>query len=243
MMGAHVVIRYDDTSYTVPAGRTILAALEGAGVEVVRGVGCRGGVCGACTVLYRMGDSHPVMAALMCQEVVQDGMNLLPLPFFPQRAPVYDVTLEEEETPEYRVIQLFPEVNRCIMCGECSRICPVGLDVMGYVGMIKRGDLRGAAQASFTCVQCQACVARCPAQISQPNAALAARLFYGKYRMPRADHLDRMLERIEKPGFKSMMRQLRRMDPDDLLHLYQSREREPEETFPATWLPEDRRFL
>ena len=238
-----ITIRYDDVAYHVMTGRTILSALEESGVEMIRGIGCRGGVCGACTVFYRLGETYPLLAGLMCQELVQDGMDILPMPFFPQRSLTYDLTLDENETPEYRVVNLYAEVNRCIMCGECSRICPIGLDVMGYVGMIKRGDLRSAAHASFTCIQCQACVVRCPAQISQPNAALAARLFHGRHQVARAEHLDKMLGRLEQPAFKALFRRLRRMDLEDVQQIYQSREREPEETFPGTWLPDDRRFL
>ncbi|MBF0160460.1 MAG: 4Fe-4S dicluster domain-containing protein [Magnetococcales bacterium] len=236
-------ICYDDELYTVSAGQTILAALEAAGRRFVRGVGCRGGVCGACTVLYRMGDHYQIRAALMCQELVQEGMTILPLPWFPQKQMRYPLTLGEGESAHYRVVNLYPEVNRCIMCGECSRLCPVGLDVMGYVGMIKRGDLKQASRSSFTCVQCQACTLRCPAQIPQPNAALAARLFHARHQRPEAEHLTRMLQRLEQHDFTAAFRHLRRMDQEELQALYQSREREPDDTAPGTWLPEDDRLL
>ncbi len=178
---SEISIRYDDVPYQVMPGRTILAALEEAGLSFVRGVGCRGGVCGACTLLYRVQGKPELKAALLCQDEVEDGMEILPLPYIPQKKVQHDLTLADGETPEYLVRSLYPEVNNCVMCGECTRLCPVDIDVMSYVGMIKRGDLAGAARESFTCIQCQACVLRCPSQISQPNAALAARRFHGRF--------------------------------------------------------------
>lgn len=238
-----ITIRFDEEPYCVPPGRTILAALEAAGIRLVRGIGCLGGVCGACLVLYRVNDRQEIKAGLMCQELVQDGMEILPVPYFPQRKVRHDLELPPGESPAYRVLTLYPEVNRCIMCGECTRICPVGIDVMGYVGMIKRGDLRGASRESFICIQCQACVLRCPAQIPQPNAALAARRFYGRRQMPQAEHLTRTLERIQEVAMERQFRKLRRMRLEELQAVYQRREREPEDAPPGTWLPEDRSLL
>lgn len=240
---ASIHIRLDDTPYQVSPGRTILAALEEVGVHFVRSVGCRGGVCGACTVLYRRPGCHELITGLMCQDEVQDGMELLSLPYIPQRKSRHTLTLPEGDTPAYHVLTLYPEVNNCVMCGECRRLCPVGIDVMDLVGMIKRGDLRAAAQASFTCIQCQVCVLRCPSSISQPNAALAARRVYGRFQAPPAEHLTKSLENIEKPRYRMLFRTLRRMDAVTFQALYQRREREPDDAPPGTWLPEDRTLL
>jgi succinate dehydrogenase/fumarate reductase-like Fe-S protein len=236
-------IRYDDMPYRVSAKRTVLSALEAVGVSFVRGIGCRGGICGACTILYRIKGKPELKAALICQEEVEDGMEILPLPYIPQKKVQHDLVLPEGETPAYRVRRLYPEVNNCVMCGECTRLCPVDIDVMSYVGMIKRGDLAGAARESFTCIQCQACVLRCPSQISQPNAALAARRFYGRFKESPADHLLKAVEKMQSGHYKSIFRRLGRLDQDDLRALYQRREREPESAHPGTWLPEDRSLL
>lgn len=238
-----ITIGFDGTDYRVSPGLTLLVALEEAGLRFVRGVGCRGGVCGACTVLYRLRDSYTLVAGLMCQDEVQDGMEILPLPYIPQKKVPHPLKLNDNETPAYHVLNLYPEVNHCVMCGECTRLCPVGLDVMAYVGMIKRGDLCGAGHASFTCVQCQACVLRCPSSISQPNAALAARRFHGRFQVPAADHLAKSLEKLESGHYRSIFRRVRRMDPVEFQALYQRREREPDDAPPGTWLPEDRTLL
>ncbi|MBF0625160.1 MAG: 4Fe-4S ferredoxin [Magnetococcales bacterium] len=242
-MTAMVTIHYDQERHRVPAGRTLLAALEAVGMVFVRGVGCRGGVCGACTILYRLGQETDLRVGLLCQEVVAEGMEILPLPWFPQRKARHDMTLDSGESPDFRVINLYPEVTRCIMCGECSRVCPVELDVMGYVGMIKRGDLKGAARESFTCIQCQACAMRCPARIPQPNAALAARRYHGLHQVRRADHLAGAVARAASEKMKLTFRRLRRMSAEELRMLYQRREVEPADAPPGTWLPQDESLL
>lgn len=238
-----LLIRYDDIPYRVAPDRTILAALEAAGLGFVRGIGCRGGVCGACTALYRIKGKPELKAALLCQEEVKDGMEILPLPYVPQKKVQHDITLSEGESPEYKVLTLYPEVNNCVMCGECTRLCPVDIDVMSYVGMIKRGDLAGASRESLTCIQCQACVLRCPSQISQPNAALAARRFQGRFKESTAEHLTKAVDKINGGHYKAIFRRLRRLDEYELRALYQRREREPENAHPGTWLPEDRSLL
>lgn len=238
-----ITIGLDGTHHQVASGKTILVALEEIGLRFVRGVGCRGGVCGACTVLYRLPHAHELTAGLMCQDEVKEGMEILSLPYVPQKKALHHLTLAPGDDPEYRVLSLYPEVNNCVMCGECTRLCPVGIDVMAFVGMIKRGDLRGAAQLSFTCVQCQACALRCPSSISQPNAALAARRFHGRFREAPAEHLAKSLEKSKSETYRTVFRRLRRMDPVTFQALYQRREREPDDAPPGTWLPEDRSLL
>ena len=243
VVSSAVAIGLNGKEYRVAAGRTILAALEEAGVRFVRGVGCRGGVCGACTVLYRLPTSHELLAGLMCQDEVRDGMEIVSFPYVPQKKMPHRLALEMGDSPAYHVLSLYPEVNNCVMCGECTRLCPVDIDVMAYVGMIKRGDLKGAAQESFTCIQCQACVLRCPSSISQPNAALAARRFHGRFQDAPAEHLAKSIEKLHNGNYRAVFRKLRRMDSITFQALYQRREREPDDAPPGTWLPEDRSLL
>ncbi|MBF0589389.1 MAG: 4Fe-4S dicluster domain-containing protein [Magnetococcales bacterium] len=238
-----VTVWYDEEPFQVPAGRTLLVALEEVGIGFIRSIGCRGGVCGACTILYRISSEHELRVGLMCQEQVEEGMRVMPLPYFPQKKARHDLEVDVDESPDYRIRRLYPEVSRCIMCGECTRLCPMEIDVMSYVGMIKSGDLKGAAKESFTCIQCQACALRCPAQISQPNAALISRRLLGRCTIPRAEHLTRTMERMEEPRLQQAFRRVRRMSEDDLRALYQRREREPNEAPPGTWLPENQSLI
>ncbi len=66
--------------YEVPASLTIQKAMEYAGYQLVRGCGCRGGVCGACGTVYRFPDSYRVEVGLACQTVVQPNMYLTQIP-------------------------------------------------------------------------------------------------------------------------------------------------------------------
>jgi hypothetical protein len=84
--------------YMVPAGLTIMKAMEYAGYKLVRGVGCRGGFCGACATAYRIHGDPKLYFGLACQTVVQPNMYLAQLPFFPARRATYDIT-KLEPTP------------------------------------------------------------------------------------------------------------------------------------------------
>ena len=46
--------------YDVPPSLTIQKAMEYAGYQLVRGCGCRGGICGACGTVYRLPGDEPV---------------------------------------------------------------------------------------------------------------------------------------------------------------------------------------
>ena len=79
--------------YDVPPGLTILKAMEFAGYQLIRGCGCRGGVCGACGTVFRMPGSHKIEIGLACQTVVEPEMRLAQLPFFPARRAVFDIEI------------------------------------------------------------------------------------------------------------------------------------------------------
>ena len=62
--------------YEVPYGLTIMKALEYVGYKFVRGVGCRGGFCGACATLYKVKGDYKLYPVLACQETVKDMMKI-----------------------------------------------------------------------------------------------------------------------------------------------------------------------
>ena len=78
-------------SYKVPAGLTIMKALEYAGYRFIRGCGCRAGFCGACSTVYRLEDEQKLGFDLACQKVVEDKMYLVQLPFVPAAKSEYDL--------------------------------------------------------------------------------------------------------------------------------------------------------
>ena len=79
---------------------------------------------------------------------------------------------------------------------------------MDYVALMKRGDLKGAAIKSFDCVMCGLCASRCPAQISQFTAAMFVRRLYGKYVVPKADHLETRAEEVKSGKYEKMHKAL-----------------------------------
>jgi hypothetical protein len=92
--------------YDVPASLTIMKAMEWAGYNLVRGVGCRGGFCGACSTVYRIKDDPKLYFGLACQTVVKPEMYLGQIPFFPATRASYDITqFEPVSSTLFKLIQ------------------------------------------------------------------------------------------------------------------------------------------
>jgi ferredoxin len=159
--------------YEVPASLTIQKALEHAGYLLVRGCGCRGGICGACGTVFRYPHSYRIEVGLACQTVVQPDMYIAQIPFFPGNKAVYDI--ETLAPVGATIAALYPEIFKCVGCGTCTRSCPMDIDVLSYVSKAIQGDISGVADGSFDCVMCGLCAARCPAEVST-RSDLARRL-------------------------------------------------------------------
>jgi succinate dehydrogenase/fumarate reductase-like Fe-S protein len=226
--------------YDVPDNLTIMKALEHAGFQLVRGCGCRGGICGACGTVYRTPDSHRVEVGLACQTIVKPDMFLAQIPFFPANKAVYDI---EALRPEPGTISgHYPEIFKCIGCGTCTRTCPVDVEVMDYMAAAIRGDIERVAELSFDCVMCGLCSARCPAEEAQALVAILCRRIYGRYIAPRARHLRERVEQIESGRYEDDLDDLMQAEKDKLVKLYKGRENEPDLPDPD-WLPEDKSHL
>lgn len=208
--------------YEVPEGLTILKAFEWAGFHLVRGVGCRGGFCGACSTVYRVGTDYHLRYALACQTVIEPGMTLGQIPFFPAQRPDYH--LDQLEPTGETLLELFPELLRCYGCNTCSKACPQEIEVLDYMAAAVRGDIAAVAEISFDCIMCGLCVARCPADTVPPNMALLARRLYGKYLAPKADHLQRRVNEIEAGVFKDEIHTLQSLPVEDLKQRYAARQ-------------------
>ena len=210
--------------YYVPDGLTIMRAMEHAGYRLVRGVGCRGGFCGACATTYRVEGNHRLHMALACQDLAVPNMHLTQLPYFPAHKAAYD--LEGIADPALQVTKLYPELANCMGCNTCNKACPQGLKVMEYVAAMLRGDLAEAAELSFDCVMCGLCTARCPAEITQYQAAMYARRAYGRFSSPRPVHLDERLTELQEGKWAAEVEGLTRLDAGALKKLYVSRDME-----------------
>ena len=221
---AMIPIYITNKLYYVPDGLTIMRAMEYAGYRLIRGVGCRGGFCGACATTYRVEGRPRLHMALACQDLAVPNMHLVQLPYFPARKAAYN--LDEITDPALEVITLYPELANCLGCNTCNKSCPQGLKVMEYVAAMLRGDLAEAAELSFDCVMCGLCTARCPAEITQYQAAMYARRAYGRFASPRPPHLDARLQELGEGRWASEVAGLTTLDADALKKLYVARDME-----------------
>jgi succinate dehydrogenase/fumarate reductase-like Fe-S protein len=211
--------------YMVPPTLTIMKATEWAGYTLIRGVGCRGGFCGACATTYRILGDPKLYFGLACQTVVQPDMYLAQIPFFPAQRATYDIT--QLEPTAVTLFSIYPEVLRCLGCGACTKACPQDIDVRTYMAAGMRGDIAAMADLSFDCIMCGLCAARCPAEEAQYNIAILARRLYGRYLAPRSEHLRERLEEIEAGTFDADVEELKGLDKEGLVARYKARDIEP----------------
>lgn len=221
--------------YDVPSTLTIQKALEYAGYQLIRGCGCRGGICGACATVYRLPGNAKINVGLACQTVVQPNMYLTMIPFFPANRAVYK--LDELKPDAQTILKYYPELVKCMGCNTCTKSCPMEIPVMEYISAALRGDIERAAEISMSCVMCGICAARCPAELGQYNIGIMCRRITGKHVKPKADHVWEMIDRINSGRYEKALDGLVTSDVQSLRKLYVERQMEPH-TAPEEWTPE-----
>jgi heterodisulfide reductase subunit C len=214
-------------SYKVPAGLTIMKALEYAGYRFIRGCGCRAGFCGACSTVYRIEDEQKLGFDLACQKVVEDKMYLVQLPFVPAHKEEYNI--EKLKPDETTLITMYPEIARCVSCNTCTKSCPQDIETMKYIQMAVRGDVEKCAEISFDCIQCGLCAMRCPADIKHYHVSQLARRLRGKYIDPRSKNLSKRLKEIDNRKYDDEINKLIKMQKNEIMNLYKNRKIEAEE--------------
>lgn len=227
--------------YEVPETLTIMKAMEYAGFKFLRGAGCRGGICGACPTVYRKEGDYKLYFGLACQTVVEPNMYLAQIPFYPANRQAYDI--ETIEPAAESIHALYPELFRCVACNNCTKACPMNVEVLDYISAIKQGDIARAAQLSFDCIQCGMCASRCMGELPQYHIAQLARRMYGKYIMPKAEHLAKRVKEIESGKYDDLLKQLQTMSHEELEKRYKEREREPDMAPNGTWMPASDPYL
>jgi ferredoxin len=208
--------------YEVPPSLTIMKAMEWAGYLLVRGVGCRGGFCGACATVYRIKDDPKLYFGLACQTVVREEMYLGQIPFFPAKRAGYDITRLKPEAAS--LFKTYPELLRCLGCGTCTKACPQEINVKGYMAAAMRGDIALVANLSFDCIMCGLCAARCPAEEPQYNIAILARRLFGRYLAPRSEHLRLRVAEIQAGKFDAEIAAMKALDAPALRECYIARD-------------------
>ncbi len=226
--------------YDVPPSLTIQKAMEYAGYQLIRGCGCRGGICGACATIYRFPNDYQLHYGLACQTVVEPYMYITQIPFFPANKAIYNI--ETLEPTGETIARLYPEIFKCMGCNNCTKSCPMDIKVMDYVAAAMAGDIKKAAELSFDCVMCGLCSARCPAEEAQYNIAILARRLYGKYILPKAAHLAERVQQVESGKYEGMLSDLMKADKATLMKLYKDRETEPDNA-DEMWEPMEKNYL
>ena len=208
--------------YEVPASLTIMNAMEYAGYQLVRGVGCRCGFCGACATIYRIKGQNELKTCLACQTQVQEGMYIASIPFFPTDKRAYEI---EDLKPNQQVMmELYPEIYSCIGCNACTKACTQSLNVMQYIAYAQRGELEKCAEESFDCVSCGCCSVRCPAEISHPMVGLLARRLTGKYIAPKSQHVHDRVDEINRGEFDQLIEAIMQKPIAEMQELYNTRD-------------------
>ena len=211
-------------AHLVPAEATIMGAIEHAGIQIIRGAGCREGFCGACATIYRLPNDYKMHMGLACTTLVQDGMTFAQIPSVPVEKPIYDI---EELKPDVSAFEkVYPVVFRCVSCNTCTKACPQGLQVMDYVNAAMRGDIEAVMDLSFDCVSCGMCALRCPAEIPQFQVGVLARRLYGRYLRPDSKHLLDRIQEMNDHVYDAEYAELMALSKKDLKKRYYERDTE-----------------
>jgi formate hydrogenlyase subunit 6/NADH:ubiquinone oxidoreductase subunit I len=137
-------------------GETIIHALWQAGLGHEIQTGCVGGVCGACTVTLRFKDGRRGGTDLACLRPVEEGMEVFP---FPVDALAGPSPVSDPDEDKLRTV--FPTVDRCTKCDNCTIACPMQIPVMDSVLRMQKGQLEAVAEDFTTCIHCGLCRAVC----------------------------------------------------------------------------------
>jgi glycolate oxidase len=105
------------------------------------------------------------------------------------------------------------EIVRCLKCGECQEVCPVYQDA-GNESFLARGKIRlmravldgeiplteGVMERINRCLNCNACMANCPAGINVDHLVFSARCDMRAAGIPVPDNLDGVRKNIVEHG-------------------------------------------
>ena len=209
-----VTVEIAGKSYQVPEGITVIKALWYTGQEVVRGVGCLGGFCGACATYYRTKDDPKVKTCLACQAAVEDGMSFSMVPPFPARKATYPMS--ELKDPKQDLFNLYPEAPLCRNCNACTEACPQGIDVREGVWKAVFGDFQSVSEMFMDCVMCGLCTPVCIADIAPNLVALYASRAQGVHFTEKPDRLYHRINEIENGRYDAEWERILSLNNDQL---------------------------
>jgi len=215
-----VRIVFKGIRYAVPENLTVMQALEYAGHFLTRGCGCRGGVCGACVMTFRMPGDHRLQVGLACQTVAEDGMDIQQLVYFPSTHK--GVGISELKPKLSDLLSIHPELPKCLGCYTCTKSCPQEIQVGEAMAAVLRDEWKLAYEISFECIMCGMCTSRCPAELSPHQILMVVRRLYGRDTIPTPDYLNSRLEEIRDGVFAKELDELRTMDSEAIRARFQN---------------------
>jgi ferredoxin len=188
-----VTVEVAGVQHRVPAGVTVLQALWYAGIPTLKGAGCLGGACGACTTTYRLADDPATRTGLGCQLTVRDGMAVTVYPIDPPAKPHYKMA--ELEDPAEALFSIYPETRRCTLCDACTTVCPQDIPVRQTVRHMMNREFAPVAPAFDECVMCGFCTMVCEVGIAPNLLGMYARKAVAKA-APAPPELARCMEAV-----------------------------------------------
>ncbi len=207
-----VAIELEGRKIKVPAGLTVIEALWDTGHDVKRGVGCLSGLCGACTVAYLAKEGRKVKFGLGCQLIVEDGLNVIMLPYFPSRVAHY--LLESMDNPLGQLPDIYAELYSCNDCKACN-ICPEWINVAGVMKAAREADYETATEHVMDCIMCGLCASRCPKGIAPQHVALFIQRALARER-PFPPDLHRRLAEMKSPNHAAEWAEVEHLSDEDL---------------------------
>jgi len=194
--------------YSIPSELTVQKAMEYAGFQIIRGCGCRGGVCGACVIVYRTPKSTKIQTGLACLTQVQEGM------MFEYLNSDNFILTTYEKTINSNSYILKPGT-------EASLYSDSYIKKINNEKILKQHIMiEKAAKLSQECVMCGLCAARCPAELPPHYIGLLCRRLYGKYLVPVYPHVSKRLRQLDSGEFDEEMDKIVRLSIEELREEY-----------------------
>ena len=85
---------------------------------------------------------------LACQTVVEPDIYILQLPVFPANKALYKI--DQAVPDDHNILELYPELLRCMGCNTCTKSCPMNLQVMNYISAAISGDYHRVVELSIS---------------------------------------------------------------------------------------------
>ena len=190
-----ITVEIQGKIHQVLDGVTAIQALWNTGHELIKGIGCLGGVCGGCTFTYRRKGDPGVKTGLACQTLVEEGMSFsVPVSITATRA---KYRIQDIKEPEASLLEYYPETRRCTRCNACTLVCPQDIDVRACVLKALSGEFSSVSNMFYNCVMCGLCAAVCDVAIKPNLVALYARRSHAALCSPLPENLIKRLREVE----------------------------------------------